>query len=632
MARRKQQAEYDPGMDPDVIESFHEARDRELQRESAPLDRYKSRMEEEDNGLSDEEVMAIQRASDIESDDDEFYGISKNQKNDSDSELEDWGGRKDNYYGDDDLENEEDAEAYEKSALRIQKKHLKGMKRSDFFEENDFKEWEKSAKEVEEEEVAKAKGEDDHVRKILDSLPTQDPAKLNESERLQLLETLYPEVIPLSNEYVESRKTLKEIEMELKDKKADPSLKKINTLKHTALSAYIVTLESYFTLFITNISGEQEIDLKDHPVMNGILKGRLLWNNVKNIKPVGEDDDSEDEGSMLSDEINGTLSDKEEQEESDSEDDNEMFNTADLIKSALKVPSKRQRSQEDSSDESDEQEQEDISEQSESESEASEDEDSDLQLDFHSAPSSSARKALLKKKKQLLSNSQAEDYSESVDINDADLHDKLTRKRNLRYYTSKIDQASKRDISKINGDADLPYKERQLERDRRLAEEARLRGLKDDKHTDDADRFSDDENDDNNKQGNEDDNDDEDQQYYNKIKAQSQERKKLRREAHEMAVKAAKQGKLDELLKDDMVGEDGKRAINYQILKNKGLATGKKKKENRNARVKKRVKYADAQKKLKSVRRVYQQPTAAYGGEETGIKKNISRSIKLGKS
>jgi U3 small nucleolar RNA-associated protein 3 len=71
-----------------------------------------------------------------------------------------------------------------------------------------------------------------------------------------------------------------------------------------------------------------------------------------------------------------------------------------------------------------------------------------------------------------------------------------------------------------------------------------------------------------------------------------------------------------------------KRKATYQILKNKGLIP-KRKKEQRNPRVKQRNKYERAQKKLKTVKRIVAPLTGAYGGEMTGIKSNLARSVKL---
>ncbi|CAG8462885.1 8584_t:CDS:2 [Scutellospora calospora] len=80
---------------------------------------------------------------------------------------------------------------------------------------------------------------------------------------------------------------------------------------------------------------------------------------------------------------------------------------------------------------------------------------------------------------------------------------------------------------------------------------------------------------------------------------------------------------------DSIITEGAKRQINYQILKNKGL-TPYRKKEQRNPRVKHRNRYEKAKKKIKSIKRVFSQQEGSYGGEKTGIKTGLSRSIKLG--
>jgi hypothetical protein len=75
---------------------------------------------------------------------------------------------------------------------------------------------------------------------------------------------------------------------------------------------------------------------------------------------------------------------------------------------------------------------------------------------------------------------------------------------------------------------------------------------------------------------------------------------------------------------------DEKRAIGYTIEKNKGLAP-RRKKEVRNPRVKKRMKFEEKKKKLGSVRQVYKggEERGGYGGEKTGIKSGLVKSIKL---
>ena len=74
----------------------------------------------------------------------------------------------------------------------------------------------------------------------------------------------------------------------------------------------------------------------------------------------------------------------------------------------------------------------------------------------------------------------------------------------------------------------------------------------------------------------------------------------------------------------------GERAISRTIMKNRGLVAHKNK-LNRNPRVKKREQYRKALIKRKgTVREVRTEEGHRYGGEETGIKRGISRSRRLG--
>jgi U3 small nucleolar RNA-associated protein 3 len=86
----------------------------------------------------------------------------------------------------------------------------------------------------------------------------------------------------------------------------------------------------------------------------------------------------------------------------------------------------------------------------------------------------------------------------------------------------------------------------------------------------------------------------------------------------------------DDVDGDELEG-DAKRKATYKILANRGL-TPYRKKENRNPRVKKRMKYDKALKKLSSVRKVAVDKTkvsSRYQGERTGIKSNLARSTKF---
>ncbi|XP_052741387.1 something about silencing protein 10 [Bicyclus anynana] len=80
----------------------------------------------------------------------------------------------------------------------------------------------------------------------------------------------------------------------------------------------------------------------------------------------------------------------------------------------------------------------------------------------------------------------------------------------------------------------------------------------------------------------------------------------------------------------DAIPEDvgDKREITYQIAKNKGL-TPHRKKEQRNPRVKHKLKYRKAKIRRKGAIREPRTEITRYGGEPSGIKANVKKSIKI---
>lgn len=82
-------------------------------------------------------------------------------------------------------------------------------------------------------------------------------------------------------------------------------------------------------------------------------------------------------------------------------------------------------------------------------------------------------------------------------------------------------------------------------------------------------------------------------------------------------------------LEDELA--DGKRKIDRQIEKNTGLSkkVQAKKAKDRNPRVKRKVKYQDALKRRKGAVQELRDKTQKYSGEQTGIKSNVVRSVKL---
>lgn len=79
----------------------------------------------------------------------------------------------------------------------------------------------------------------------------------------------------------------------------------------------------------------------------------------------------------------------------------------------------------------------------------------------------------------------------------------------------------------------------------------------------------------------------------------------------------------------DIVPVEGdKREITYQIAKNKGL-TPHRKREQRNPRVKHKLKYRKAKIRRKGAVRTPRTEITRYGGEASGIKANVKKSIKI---
>lgn len=420
------------------------------------------------------------------------------------------------------------------------------------------------------------------VKELLEKLSTvfsiRDAAEMATEDKLRLLKQMFPEFMPLVKEMIQLQPQLEELE-------AKPTNDLI-AVKIAALRGYLGTVSLYFALFVDNLAqGDSFTTMKDLPVMPVLLQAREVWRQTlelpdEAVEPF--DDDSFDQAIDIDNDEQleqAASADAEEVEASD--EDIEVDD--DLEEDML----------EDDQDEEDEEE---------------EDKASEFTIDTT--------------KQRTLPT--IDKYATTVDD-----EDKQRRKKALSFYTSKIDKAQQRHVAHVDvgGDHDVPYKEREFERRQRLLEEARQRGLGG------GDLGNDEGNDNDEVETTEAADVDAEvaagfDEYYDQVKQARDQKKQARKEAHVAAKQAMKEGKLAEVM--ELLGDDGKRAVNYQILKNKGL-TPHRKKEYRNARVKKRKQYEKAKKKLRSTRAVYDADAARgpYEGEKTGIKKNVSRSIKL---
>ncbi|KAL1875218.1 something about silencing protein 10 [Diaporthe australafricana] len=510
-------------------------------------------------------------------------GDDEEQSGDEEGDDGWWGDSKTEYYNADAIETEADALAEEQEAKRIQKKKLAEMDEADFiFDEN---EWAAPADETEE-------GADVVTEELKDIEVTDD---MDTNERYRILQARYPEFVPLVEEFERLQPQLAQLQKETEGKPA----KSLEVVKHWILGCYVASLASYFAILTSPArdAGAPTVslspaELRDHEVMETLVSCREAWQRVRDLKAAKATSEEPETGSA-------------EEDISMVEDDARPVKKSKLLLKADADRKKKKKKAE-----------------KERLAKAKEVEESLADL------STLLDKPKKAKRVKTVAPTQEDDHSdfgeeEALDARTA--ADKAAKKKSLRFYTSQIVQKASRraDAGRdAGGDADIPYRERLRDRTARLNAEAERRGKKDSKHGTElgGDDSSGDEAVAKQVRGEED-------EYYDMIAHRSKS-KKDDKAARKEALAAA--SVTDRVVEVATIGPDGKRKINYQIEKNKGLAP-KRKKEVRNSRVKKRKKYEDKQKKLKSMKATYQggEGKGGYQGETTGIKTGLIKSVKL---
>lgn len=494
-----------------------------------------------------------------------------------------WGDSKKEYYNADAIETEADALAEEQEAKRLQKKKLAEMDEADFIFDED--EWAAPAEETEE-------GAEVVTEELKDIEVTDD---MDANERYRILQARYPEFVPLVEEFERLQPQLVQLQKEAEGKPAQS----LEVVKHWILGCYVASLASYFAILTSPAreSGAPTVslspaELRDHEVMETLVKCREAWQKVRDLKPA-----TSEEPEMVSAEEDISMGEEEPKPVKKSK----LAAKADAERKKKKKKAEKERL-----------------------ARAKEVEESLADLSTLLDQPKKAKKAKIVTPTQEDEDDHS-DFGEEEALDARTAADKAAKKKSLRFYTSQIVQkASKRaDAGRdAGGDADIPYRERLRDRMIRLNAEAEKRGKKDSKHGAElgGDDSSGDEAMAKEVRGDEDD-------YYDMI-AHRTKSKKDDKAARKEALAAA--SVRDRVVEVETVGADGKRKINYQIEKNKGLAP-KRKKEVRNSRVKKRMKYEDKQKKLRSMKATYQggEGKGGYQGETTGIKTGLIKSVKL---
>ena len=236
---------------------------------------------------------------------------------------------------------------------------------------------------------------------------------------------------------------------------------------------------------------------------------------------------------------------------------------------------------------------------------------------------------------------EASAFGEPTQLDTTDSAEKQAKKRSLQFHASAVETKNnqrKAARDRLTGDADIPYRDR--ERSRMAVEQAKankrraLLGQEQDTSLDEQGWGESDTRDWRDVMGVDGDMDadgsgagDEDGDYYDLIASGKRKAKKAKKDEYE-AMRDE-----ERFVPEDLLEEGQHRGINRAIEKNKGLAPHRPKTA-RNPRVKKRLKYEQAKKRLSSRQAVFKGGQASlqggYGGESSGISTNLVRSRKLG--
>ncbi|KAJ2775118.1 something about silencing protein 10 [Coemansia nantahalensis] len=591
-------------------------------------------------GESDEEVLGVRAAGSSGEDSDDGSGEAFYSDDEAEraGQPEDgaWGKQKYNYYDADDIGTDTDddeaaAQEEEEEALRLQRKQLEALDEGDFIDEfsaqlgvgakgaggisrlvSSVEDGGHAAPEASGELVA------DGSYSLTDA-KRQALLQLPEKERRKVLQAESPELLSLVGDMKAYWAAVRDDVRPVLDRAAElgvrpdehPALA-FYTARYQLLTSYLNNIAVYLALKASTPEERGEIALRDHPVIAGIVEFRrrleLMDALQARLAPLLD---------LFSEELAsgqvGTGADEASDAAMDVATEDEPA-APKAARKAAKQPKERKASRR-------------TGRTAGAFLEAA--------AETTAADSYAELQAMLKKSragrrsKGLARGAAAADWSaledgdlgEQEQLDEEDAEDKERAMRRLRHHARRIVQArGKRDArDKLSGDMDVPYRDRRAERLRYDDQAIAAVRAKSQKHGDDLDMdMGMDLDSDTGGAGDGD-------LYADEVRrlAQKKAGKAERREAQ------WRQTVEDNVAEEATVEDDGKRSINYQILKNKGLQPHRTK-EQRNPRVKRRVRYEKAKKKLGSSVAQVRALEGGYGGEATGIKSRLTRSTRFG--
>ncbi|WFD43256.1 something about silencing protein 10 [Malassezia psittaci] len=236
----------------------------------------------------------------------------------------------------------------------------------------------------------------------------------------------------------------------------------------------------------------------------------------------------------------------------------------------------------------------------------------------------------------------ADAYGEPLHMRSIDAEEKMQRKRLTQFHADAMaDASAAKSRKKLEGDQDIPYRDRKRSREAVAAANMNKLGKSLQKPAnnqlnnsdwdvadwDDREAVMENENSSRGRSDERNDDLDEGAAYYDLITSNRQSKKDKKKEEYDQQRLASR------VYDQDDVAPGEHRVIDRTIEKNKGL-TPHRPKSIRNPRVKRRMKYDRANKRLSSTRAVYKGGQSAlqggYQGEKSGISVNLVKSRKLG--
>ncbi|KAF9366021.1 hypothetical protein BGX34_006906 [Mortierella sp. NVP85] len=632
-------------MEGDSEDEFHDSRQAILLDHEKELER---RLDDEYEG-SEEEVFGLEGDEDDEDEEDEDdldgsdddLGNKEDEEDVMDLDKASWGKSKRSYYDAEEIESDEEtAKAEEEEALRLQKKRIAEMSEEDFAPEEDDTAWgaatgrgimgDKDADralvegfEKELDGIDLLKAEQGGV--VVEKIAKAGVSKLSKQEILKVLQNQSPELLDLVEEFKEKTGMVQAIAELLQltntlsrpypeDKMPMPFLR----LKYQTFINYLTNISFYIAL---KTSPEAtSTDLTNHPVIDA------LYELKKSIDKLERMEKKKTISKSMQDLLEILENDGEDNDDQENgEDEEEMRRLKKEEVKTRKAAKKTKKSKAESAGKL----------KSENSAPRTFEYNVDYEDDFvsYNKKAKKTGKSIVPDKKRRAEN----DYGDLDELLDVDLEDKAQKKRSLRDYVAKLDQkANKRSkILRGSGDSDIPYREKFKDRQEQMKRQAvksapapentELDDLEwDARDMADARRVTDGDDDmfggdGGSKRSGQQQSEGED--YYQEVVNAKEAKKAARRALSENLEKSTS-------FEDTSMDPNDKRSVSWQILKNKGL-TPHRKKEQRNPRVKNRNRYEAAKKKIKSVKRVFTRLEGAYGGEKTGIKTGLARSVKF---